>query len=122
MIGHWCNIWLSLGGRFTLIKEVLECQPAYWMALTTIPVFFLDKIRKLIYNFLWTGCSEKPHFHLCSWDMIAKPKLLGGWGLRNIFLFNRALAANSLWRVLMKDGIWHKVIKDKYFPYSSVST
>jgi len=54
--------------------------------------------------------------------MIAKPKLLGGWGLRNIFLFNRGLAANSLWRGLMKEGIWHKVIKDKYLLYCSVST
>jgi hypothetical protein len=25
-IGHWCTRWLSLGGRFTLIKSVLEGQ------------------------------------------------------------------------------------------------
>jgi hypothetical protein len=62
------------------------------------------------------------HFHLCSWEVLAKPKSFGGWGLRNIYHFNRALAANSLWRVLMKDGIWHRVIKDKYLPYISVST
>jgi hypothetical protein len=121
-IGHWCNRWLSLGGRFILIKAVLESQPVYWMALAAIPVSVLNKIRQLIFNFLWSGCSEKQHLHLCSWEIIAKPKLLGGWGLRNIFLFNRALAANSLWRVLMKDGIWHRVIKDKYLPYCSVST
>jgi hypothetical protein len=24
----WCNRWLSLGGRFTLIKSVLEGQPS----------------------------------------------------------------------------------------------
>jgi hypothetical protein len=49
-------------------------------------------------------------------------KSFGGWGLRNIFHFNRALAANSLWRVLTKQGIWHKVIKDKYLPYTSITT
>jgi hypothetical protein len=51
-----------------------------------------------------------------------KTKSFGGWGLRNIFHFNRVLAANSLWSVLTKEGIWHKVIKDKYLPYSSIST
>jgi hypothetical protein len=75
------------------------------MALAAIPASVLDKIRKLTYNFLWSGCIEKPHFHLCSWDLLAKPKQKGGWGIRNIFHFNRALAANSLWRVLTKEGI-----------------
>jgi hypothetical protein len=42
--------------------------------------------------------------------------------LRNIFIFNSALAANTLWRVLMKKGIWHTIIKDKYLPYTSVAT
>jgi hypothetical protein len=27
----------------------------------------------------------------------------------------------SLWRGLTTEGIWQKVIKDKYFPYVSVS-
>jgi hypothetical protein len=105
-----------------LLKQVLECQPVYWMALASIPVSVLNKIRQLVFTFLWSGSSDKHHYHLCRWENIAKPKLFGGWGLRNIFLFNRSLAANSLWRVLMKDGIWHRVIKDKYLPYCSVST
>jgi hypothetical protein len=92
------------------------------MALAAVPVSVLTKIRQLIFDFLWSGGSTAHHFHLCSWEVLAKPKSLGGWGLRNIFHFNRALAANSLWRVLMKDGIWHRVIKDKYLPYISVAT
>jgi len=60
--------------------------------------------------------------HLCNWETIARPKKAGGWGLRNIFFLNNALAANTLWRGLTKVGIWHNVIKDKYLPYSSVST
>jgi hypothetical protein len=104
-IGHWCNRWLSLGGRFVLIKSILESQEVYWMALAAIPVTILNRIRQLIFTFLWSGGSEKKHLHLCSWDSIAKPKLVGGWGLRNIFLFNKSLASNTLWRVLTQDGI-----------------
>jgi hypothetical protein len=52
--------------------------------------------------------------HHCNWESLAKPKTQGGWGIRNIFTFNTALAANSLWRVLTTKGIWSMVIKDKY--------
>jgi hypothetical protein len=92
------------------------------MALVTVPRSVLNKIRQLIFEFLWSGGGSTQHYHLCGWEVISKPKSYGGWGLRNLFHFNLALAANSLWRVLTKQGIWHKVIKDKYLPYTSVTT
>jgi hypothetical protein len=92
------------------------------MALAAIPTSVLSKIRSLIFDFLWSGGGSNQHYHLVSWEVIAKPKSVGGWGIRNIFHFNRALAVNSLWRVLMKDNIWHRVIKDKYLPYTFVAT
>jgi hypothetical protein len=119
-IAHWCNRWLSLGGRFVLIKSVLESQTVYWMALAAIPGTVLKRIRQLIFSFLWMGGSENKHLHLCRWDSIAKPKSVGGWGLRNIFLFNKALASNSLWRVLSQDGIWHRVIIGKYITHLTI--
>jgi hypothetical protein len=119
-INHWCNRWLSLGGRFVLIKAVLESQPVYWMALAHIPISVLHRIRKMMISFLWSGNKNKQSYHLSNWESITKPKLYGGWGLRNIFVFYRALATNTLWRALMKMGIWKRVIKDKYFPHGSV--
>jgi hypothetical protein len=70
-----------------------------------------------MFKFLWSGVVGRKHFHLCSWDLLAKPKHLGGRGIQNIFIFNRALATKSLWRVLTKLGLWRKVIKDKYIPH-----
>lgn len=114
--------WLSLGSRFTLIKAVLEGQPVYWMALAAIPVSIITKLRQLTYNFLWSGCSDHSRHHLSSWESLAKPKHYGGWGLRNTFHFSKALAANSLWRVLTTPSIGHSIIKDKYLPHLSVSS
>jgi len=51
-IGHWCNRWLSIGGRYTLVKVSLEGQSVYWMALVVIPTLVLDKLKKLTFNFL----------------------------------------------------------------------
>jgi hypothetical protein len=61
-IGHWCNRWLSLGGRFVLIKVVLESQPVYWMDLVVIPVSVLNKIRQLMFTFLWSGVVKNNIF------------------------------------------------------------
>jgi hypothetical protein len=77
-------------------------------------------MRKLMVNFLWKGNRDTKHYHLCKWDHISLPKLYGGWGLRNIFDFKHALAANTLWRVLTSSGIWHRVIKDKYLPHTTI--
>jgi hypothetical protein len=121
-ISHWSNKWLSLGGRLVLIKAVLESQPVYWLALAHIPISVLQTIRKLCFDFLWSGNNHKKKYHLSSWMSIARPKKFGGWGLRNIFLFYRSLATNTLWRALMKQGIWQSVLKDKYFPHVPVWT
>jgi hypothetical protein len=51
-IGLWCNRWLSMGGRYILIKTVLEGQPVYWMSMEVIPCFVLCKIRKMMFRFL----------------------------------------------------------------------
>jgi hypothetical protein len=110
-----------LGGRYTLCKAVLESQPVYWLSLASILLSILHKLRKLLYNFLWNGSGDSKHYHLCRWETLARPKRFGGWGFRNIFSFSKALAATTLWRVLTKEGIWHKVIKEKYFPFITVN-
>ena len=47
---------------------------------------------------------------------------MGGWGILNIFVFNKALATITLWRVLMGKGIWHKIIMDKYLDNKNVTS
>jgi hypothetical protein len=85
-------------------------------------IVVLHRIRKMSITFLWSGNNFKRRYHLCSWKSLARPKHYGGWGLRNIFVFYRALASNTLWRALMKPGIWQRVLKDKYFLHGSVLT
>jgi hypothetical protein len=119
-IYHWCNRKLSLGGRFLLIKAVLESQHVYWLALANIPSLTLQNIRQLIYYFLWSGCNKKEKIHLCAWKQLARTKKFEGWGLHELGSFSRAMAANTLWRDLVHDGLWHGILKDKYFPYVTV--
>jgi len=113
---------LSMGGRYVVVKAVLESLPVYWLALAHISLSVLNKIRQLVFSFLCSGNKKSISYHLFNWETFSKPNLYGGWGLRNIFIFYRALASNTLWRVLTKPGIWNKVTKDKYFPHEPVHT
>jgi len=119
-INHWCNRQLSIGGHCVLIKVVLESQPVYWLALANLPSSILQKIRQLIYEFMWSGCNKKKKFHLCAWQLLARPKKFEGWGLRDLGIFSRAMADNTLWRALIQEGLWHRILKDKYYPYVTV--
>jgi hypothetical protein len=116
----WTNRWLSLGGHFILLKSVLEGQNVYWMSLETLPRLILNKLRILMFHFLWTGHQEAHQYHLCKWEILSRPKKQGGWGLHKLPLFNLALITTNLWRVLTHHSIWQQVIFDKYLHNSSI--
>jgi hypothetical protein len=46
--------------------------------------------------------------------LITKPKYLGGWGIRNLDWFGRALETKSLWRTLFRSGLWSVALRQKY--------
>jgi len=121
-IGLWCNKWISLRGRLILVKAVLESLEVLWMSLEVIPKTILNKLCILSYAFMWSEHKEKFQFHLCRWDLLARPKICGGWGLKNIPLFNSALIANTYWRALTHGSNWNKIILGKYLGNSLIST
>jgi len=113
-IGMWCYRSLSLGGRLTLISSVIESMPVYWMTLHKIPKVILNHIRKLMASFLWSGNHSDKKYHLVKWSNIARPKSLGGWGLKDLETFGKALRMKSLWRFIHSHTIWSQICSLKY--------
>ena len=72
-IGNWSYKFLSLGGRLVLIRDVLTSLLAYWFALALIHVSILNKMRQLIFSFLWGSNKNKFHFHLVDWQTLERP-------------------------------------------------
>jgi hypothetical protein len=97
-----------------LVKSVLEAIPVYWMSLAWILKGTLEKIRHTCFRFLWAGSTD--HFVLpwVKWNILVVPKALGGWGLKNIHLFSKALVAKVGWRLITIDNLWTKVVIHKY--------
>ena len=51
----WKCLYLSRGGRVTLIKSTLSNLPTYFLSLFPIPASVANRMEKLQGNFLWGG-------------------------------------------------------------------
>ena len=119
-ISHWTYRLLTLGGRLVLVRAVLTSLPVYWFALFPIPSAILDKLRKLIYSFLWGSSDKQKRYHLADWHLLARPTALGGWGIKNLPLFNISLRMKNFWFALHQPGIWNLLLKEKYMKHMAV--
>jgi hypothetical protein len=57
---------------------------------------------------------------LVKWSLLAMPKELGGWGIKNIVWFSKALATKSLWRLIHNRMLWGRVLISKYMARKSI--
>jgi hypothetical protein len=114
-LANWQTLYLSKGGRLTLLKSILASFPTYFLSLFTIPISVAQRIEKLQRNFLWGGMGDTQKYHLVSWDQICSPIPYGGLGVKNLSLFNKALLGKWLWRFEAKEShLWRRVIAAKY--------
>ncbi|RVW66276.1 putative ribonuclease H protein [Vitis vinifera] len=89
----WQKAYLSFGGRITLIQSCLTHMP-------------------------WIGEGKKDH--LVRWDVVCKPKEIGGLSFGNISLRNLALLGKWLWRYPREgSALWHQVILSIYGSHSN---
>jgi hypothetical protein len=56
--------------------------------LGSIPKGVLEIFRKICFNFFWGEKNDNQEMHLEKWLDIAKPKELGGWGLKHIHIYD----------------------------------
>ena len=104
-IKNWSFRWLPKGGKLTLVKSVLEAIPVYWMHFWIL-VGIIEKIIKICFKFLWSGNYESSSgLPWTSWKTLACLKFLGGWGLKILVLFAKALAAKNVWNLLHGTGL-----------------
>ena len=86
-IGCCTYKFLSRGERLVLLKAVLQSIPVYWATIAYIPKGILQKLRKKFFSFIWFANRHSEGIPLAKWQVLASPKDLGGWGIKNPFLF-----------------------------------
>jgi hypothetical protein len=114
-LAGWKRMYLSKGGRVTLIKSTLSSLPTYYLSLFPIPMSIASRIEKLQRDFLWGGREDERKFHLVNWKTACLPLQGGGLGIRNMAIFNKALLGKWLWRYSTESSsLWRQVIDSKY--------
>jgi hypothetical protein len=114
-LAGWKCLYLSKGGRVTLIKSTLSSIPTYLLSLFLLPASVAHRLEKLQRDFLWGSIGEEKRFHLIRWDKVCLPFQNGGLAIKNLRLFNQALLGKWIWRFgTERDFLWRKVIEAKY--------
>jgi hypothetical protein len=114
-LAGWKKLYLSKGGRLTLIKSTLSNLPMYYLSLFPVPMSVAKRMEKIQREFLWGGMGDDQKLNLVSWNQICRPLRAGGLGIRNVHKFNQALMGKWLWRYATEmEALWHKIIKAKY--------
>lgn len=113
-ISCWSHRYISRAGRLILIKSVLEATPVFQMALAWIPRHTLARLQQIYNRYLQAGSQDKWIFAWIGWQKIALPKKRGGWGLKDLPLFEQALAAKMSWALITSQNLWTRLSYHKY--------
>ena len=90
------RIYLSKGGKVTLIKSSLSSLPTYFFSLLPLPGKMAKRMEKLQRDFLWNEIGGEPKIHLVNWAKVCRPLQVGGLGIRRLGNFNSALRGKWL--------------------------
>ena len=79
-LAGWKRLYLSKGGRVTLIKSTLSNLPTYILSLFPIPAIVANRIEKLQRNFLWVALEMNQNSIWLNGLLFAVPLLWVAWG------------------------------------------
>nr|GEW73720.1 hypothetical protein [Tanacetum cinerariifolium] len=102
-------------GMLQLIAAVLKSIHVYWASVFLLPASVIKDINRLLKYFLWSKSESVKGKAKVAWSSICKPKDQGGFGLRNLKVWNHALLAKHVWNIaIKKDSLWCITYRDLY--------
>ena len=97
-----------------LLRHVLSSIPIHTLSVFDVPMVVVDRINRILANFLWGDNEGSPKRHWVSWDMITNTCEEGGLGIRKFGDIMKALRMKFAWRIQNSDSIWAKFMKAKH--------
>ena len=105
---------LSIGGRLTLMNATLTAMPMYMMQTFLLPKWVTKKIDQIRRRFLWHGHRNQKTrgMNLIAWEFVIKPKVMGGLGVLDLEILNKALLAKIMFQSLQPNKpAWMDIVQ-----------
>lgn len=117
----WMEKLLSAAGKEVLIKSVAQAIPVYSMACFRLPRGLCESVTSLIRQFWWGSKQGKRKPCWVAWDVMTRPKHIGGFGFRDLEIFNLALLARQTWGMLQNPtSLSALILKAVYYPENNL--
>ncbi|KAK9682593.1 hypothetical protein RND81_10G084200 [Saponaria officinalis] len=119
-IQHWSVNLLTYAGKVQLLNSVIFGLHYYWSSSVLMPKIVINQINKLCKTFFWSS-DNKNRFVFKSWSSSCFPWSEGGFDIREVLAWNKALLANLLWRLDQKSReIWSTWVHSYYFSNNNI--
>jgi hypothetical protein len=120
-IQGWQEKLLSKAGKEILIKAVAQAIPTYAMSCFNLTKPLCDELSSMIGRYSWSQQDKTNKIHWISWPKLTRSKKLGGLGFKDLHVFNTAMLARQVWRIVTHpDTLCAQVLKAKYFPDGTI--
>ncbi|GJW24413.1 RNA-directed DNA polymerase, eukaryota, reverse transcriptase zinc-binding domain protein, partial [Tanacetum coccineum] len=105
----WKNKVLSFAGRLQLVQSVLSSMQVFWSSVFILPKTIAYDIERIMRDFVWNYGEFKRGKAKVNWDIVCKPKVEGGLGIKSLFSWNIALMSKHIWNIIThKESLWVK--------------
>lgn len=83
----------------------------FWAAVFRLPSKCMKEVEQICASFLWSGPDLRTTGAKVAWEVICKPKLEGGLGIRMLKEVNVVYGLKLIWRMLTGDSLWGQWIR-----------
>ncbi|KAL4572226.1 hypothetical protein LXL04_018996 [Taraxacum kok-saghyz] len=107
----WKRKTLSIGGRHTIVSNILGNMGNYWFSIFPVPATVIKHLEGLRRDFVWGYGSDQKYIPWVKWQEACKDKKYGGLGIGELDIMNKGLLGKWIWRFRKeKSALWVKII------------
>ncbi|XP_074297986.1 uncharacterized protein LOC141628788 [Silene latifolia] len=104
---QWSSKFLSYAGRIQLLNTVVFGLKNFWCAIALLPKSVLKTINKMCKTFFGNIADNDRRMVDKSWSSIYSPLAEGGFGVKELLSWNKALISKWLWLIDQPhQGLW----------------
>lgn len=93
----------------------------YSMGCFKLPRGLCEHLNTMVRKFSWGSKDGNRKVEWVSWEVMTKPKAMGGLSFRDLELFNLSLLTRQAWRIFQEPySLSARILKAVYFPDTSI--